>query len=130
MDFVTARESIIEGCRYHDNQAQVGRACFFFSNEVDPVLRDNEFCGGEREDLISGVWENAEGNTFDFTCVDRCDTDFNEDFRVDGSDLNHLFANWGSDDQQTDLNGDGMVDGSDLNLVLEDWGPCGGKQMH
>lgn len=52
-----------------------------------------------------------------------CASDFDSDGAVDGADLAHLLAAWGTSD--ADLTGDGSTDGADLAELLAAWGACG-----
>ncbi len=55
----------------------------------------------------------------------ECRADFNDDGRVDGSDLGYLLGSWGSSfGGPPDLDRDGVVNGSDLGELLGWWGPC------
>ena len=56
--------------------------------------------------------------------VVACPADFNEDGRVDGTDLSLIIGFWGQASDAYDLDGDGMIGGGDLAILLGGWGLC------
>ena len=72
--------------------------------------------------VLSGALADGNHNRVPDAC--ECASDFNQDGRVDGSDLGNLFVRWNT--TQADLDGDGTTNGADLSVLLANWGPCGG----
>ncbi|MEM7311952.1 MAG: hypothetical protein AAF497_02250, partial [Planctomycetota bacterium] len=69
--------------------------------------------------LFNAGVDQATWDAFDLMLEQRADT--NRDGTTDSLDIDHLYANLGSDDWWFDMNGDGMVDDSDVTTLVEDF---------
>lgn len=87
------------------------------------TVTDSNFCGGEDDDHIEGIWIDKGGNSFTTTCSTGADID--GDGLVNGADLLILLAYWGhcasGSECFGDLDGNNLVDGADLLVLLSEW---------
>jgi len=71
--------------------------------------------------LASGTYSNGYADDLTLTISGPCESDFNFDGGIDGSDLDAFFIAWESGSQFADINNDGGVDGSDVQAFFDSW---------
>lgn len=71
--------------------------------------------------LATGTYSNGYADALTLTISGPCESDFNFDGGIDGSDVDAFFTAWEAGSPFADFNNDGGVDGSDVEAFLGSW---------